>query len=245
MADVTMTTAAARPIVALDLPDFAAAEQLVSALGPTCDFYKVGLELYAVDGPRVVDWLHAQGKDVFIDLKAHDIPNTVRGVARSAARLGAKLLTVHASGGARMLEAAVDGAGGIATQNGTGCGILAVTVLTSFSGDEYAAAAGKSVPVVADEVLRLASIAESAGCHGIVCSGEEVARVRRECPRLWPLVPGTRLAGGATHDQTRVVTPGEAQARGARYVVVGRAVTAAVDPRAAMGAVLEDLAAHA
>ena len=155
MADVTP----ARPIVALDLPDFATTERLVTALGSTCDFYKVGLELYAVDGPRVVDWLHAQGKDVFIDLKAHDIPNTVRGVARSAARLGARLLTVHAAGGARMLEAAVEGAGGAATQGGAGCGILAVTVLTSFSADEYAAAAGKPVPSVPDEVLRLASIA--------------------------------------------------------------------------------------
>lgn len=237
MADLTR----ARPIVALDLPDFAAAERLVTALGSTCDFYKVGLELYAVDGPRVVDWLHAQGKDVFIDLKAHDIPNTVRGVARSAARLGARLLTVHAAGGTRMLEAAVDGAGGASSQGGAGCGILAVTVLTSFSADEYASAAGKAVPSVSDEVLRLAALAEGAGCHGVVCSGEEVARVRTECPRLWPLVPGTRLAGGVTHDQARVVTPGEAQARGARYVVVGRAVTAAPDPGVAMRAVLADL----
>jgi orotidine-5'-phosphate decarboxylase len=227
--------------VALDLPSFADAEALVTTLGSTCDFYKVGLELYAVDGPRVVDWLHAQGKDVFVDLKAHDIPNTVKGVARSAARLGARLLTVHAAGGARMLEAAVDGAGGVSTQQGGGCGILAVTVLTSFSGDEYAAAAGKAVPSVADEVLRLSALAEQAGCHGIVCSGEEVARVRAECPALWPLVPGTRLVGGAAHDQTRVVTPGEAQRRGARYVVVGRAVTAADDPRGAMQRVLADL----
>lgn len=238
-------TAAPRPIVALDLPDFAATARLVGALGPSCDFYKVGLELYAVDGPRVVSWLHAQGKAVFIDLKAHDIPNTVRGVARSAARLGASLLTVHAAGGRRMLEAAVEGAGGVATQDGAGCGILAVTVLTSYGADEYAAAAGKPVPSVSDEVLRLAALADAAGCHGVVCSGEEVARVRGALPRLAPLVPGVRLAGGASHDQTRVVTPGEAAARGARYVVVGRAVTAAADPAAAMGAVRRDLAPDA
>ncbi|MDX2184155.1 MAG: orotidine-5'-phosphate decarboxylase [Gemmatimonadaceae bacterium] len=242
MADVTQPTLRATPVVALDYPDLAQARVMVDALGASCDFYKVGLELYAADGPRVLDWLRAAGKRVFVDLKAYDIPNTVRGVARSVAAHGASLLTVHAAGGARMLEAAVDGAGGASSQDGSGCGILAVTVLTSFSADEYAAAAGKPVPSVEAEVLRLADVAARAGCHGIVCSGEEVAAVRSSTPALWPLVPGVRLAGGAAHDQSRVVTPRDAAARGARYVVLGRAVTAATDPRAAMAAVLADLA---
>lgn len=231
-----------RAIIALDVPDFAAAASLVQRVGDACDFYKVGLELYAADGPRVVEWLRGQGKDVFIDLKAHDIPNTVHGVARSAARLGARLLTVHASGGRRMLEAAVDGAGGANTQDGGGCGILAVTVLTSFSEAEYAEAAGKPLSDVGVEVLRLAGLADAAGCHGIVCSGEEVAAVRGTYPGLWPLVPGVRLAGGATHDQTRVVTPEAATAHGARYVVVGRAVTQAADAAAAMAEVRAGIA---
>lgn len=239
MADVILR---ATPVVALDYPDLAQARALVESLGESCDFYKVGLELYAADGPRVLEWLRGAGKRVFVDLKAYDIPNTVRGVARSVAAHGASLLTVHAAGGSRMLEAAVDGAGGAASQAGSGCGILAVTVLTSFTAAEYAAAAGKPVPSVEAEVLRLADLAAGAGCHGIVCSGDEVAAVRAASPRLSPLVPGVRLAGGATHDQARVVTPSEAAARGARYVVLGRAVTAAADPRAAMAAVHADLA---
>lgn len=229
-----------RVIVALDVPRFAEAEALVTRLGPAADFYKVGLELYAADGPRVVRWLREAGKEVFVDLKAYDIPTTVRGVARSVAALGASLLTVHAIGGAAMLEAAVEGAG---AQDGSGCGILAVTVLTSFDGPGYAAATGRGVVDVAAEVDRLAAAAAAAGAHGIVCSGHEAAQVRsRFGSALRPLVPGVRLAGGATHDQSRVVTPAGARAAGAAYVVLGRAVTAAADPVAALAAVHADLA---
>jgi orotidine-5'-phosphate decarboxylase len=242
MAELNPPQLRATPVVALDYSDLPQARALVESLGDACDFYKVGLELYAADGPRVLEWLRREGKRVFVDLKAYDIPNTVRGVARSVAAHGASLLTVHAAGGVRMLEAAVEGAGGASSQDGSGCGILAVTVLTSFTAAEYAAAAGKPVPSVEEEVLRLATLAAEAGCHGIVCSGDEVAGVRAAAPALSPLVPGVRLAGGATHDQSRVVTPREAASRGARYVVLGRAVTAAADPRAAMAAVRADLA---
>lgn len=220
----------ARVIVALDAPSWVAAAPLVDRLAGRCDFYKVGLELFAAEGPAVVERLRARGCEVFVDLKAHDIPNTVRGLARSVAGLGARLVTVHAIGGAAMLAAAVEGAG---AQDGTGCGVLAVTVLTSFDDAAYAAAVGRPVRV-ADEVLRLADLARAAGCHGVVCSGHEVAAVvARSGGGLAPLVPGVRLAGGAVHDQTRVVTPAEAVAAGARYLVVGRAVSEAEDPGAA------------
>jgi orotidine-5'-phosphate decarboxylase len=228
-----------RVIVALDVPRFADAEALVQRLGPSADFYKVGLELYAADGPRVVRWLREAGKEVFVDLKAYDIPNTVRGVARSVAALGASLLTVHAIGGAEMLAAAVEGAG---AQDGSGCGILAVTVLTSFDAAGYAAATGRAGVRVDEEVERLAGATLAAGAHGIVCSGLEAAAVRaRYGAGLRTLVPGVRLSGGATHDQARVVTPAGAQAAGAAYVVLGRAVTGAEDPVAALAAVRADL----
>ena len=221
-----------RPIVALDVPDRAAAALLVDRLGDEGDFYKVGLELFAAEGPDVVRWLRGLGKDVFLDLKFHDIPNTVRGACRSAARLGVALTTVHAYGGPATLAAAVEGAG----EQGAGrCGVLAVTVLTSHSAAELGAALGRAVADLPSEVLRLAAGARAAGAHGVVCSGHEVAAVRAaHGDALAPLVPGVRLAGGAAHDQARVVTPAEAAARGARYVVLGRAVTAAPDPRAAL-----------
>ena len=223
-----------RGIVALDVPDRAAAVSLVDRLGDACDFYKVGLELYTAEGPDVVRWLRGLGKDVFLDLKFHDIPNTVRGACRSAARLGVRLATVHAYGGPTMLAAAVEGAG---DQGPSGCGILAVSVLTSHSAADLGAAVGRPVEDVTAEVLRLAGLARAAGTHGLVCSGHEAAAVRAaHGDALAPLVPGVRLAGDAAHDQARVVTPGDAAAAGARYVVLGRAVTAASDPVAAMRA---------
>jgi orotidine-5'-phosphate decarboxylase len=230
---------APRVIVALDLPDFATATAMVDRLEGQADFFKVGLELFTADGPRIVDWLSLRGADVFIDLKGHDIPNTVAGLARSARAQGARLITVHASGGAAMLRAAVDGAG----PQGEG-GILAVTVLTSLDGAAVGEAWGRPPVEVGDEVERLAALAEAAGCHGVVASGEELPRlVGRFGRALRVLVPGVRLAGGAMHDQRRVVTPGQAAAAGASYVVVGRAVTAAAEPAAALATVRADVAA--
>lgn len=223
-----MTAVRVQPIVALDVPSLEAAHALVARLGPAADFVKVGLELFTAEGPRVVDWLHREGRRVFLDLKLHDIPNTVRGAARSAASMGVALLTVHGYGGAAMVEAAVDGAG-----NGTG--ILAVTVLTSLGARELGVALGRDEPELGAEVVRLAGVAAAAGAHGIVCSGQEVAAVRSTFPRLRPLVPGIRLAGGSAHDQARITTPERAAADGASYLVLGRAVTEAADP----GAVLE------
>ena len=229
-----------RAIVALDVPDQTSARALVERLGADCDFYKVGMELFAAEGPPVVRWLREQGKDVFLDLKFHDIPNTVRGACRSAARLGVRLVTVHAYGGPAMLAAAVEGAG--EQGDADGCGVLAVSVLTSHSPSDLRAAVGRPVPDVVDEVLRLAGLAREAGTHGLVCSGQEVAAVReRFGAALRPLVPGVRLAGDAANDQARVVTPGAAAADGARYVVLGRTVTAAPDPAAALARARQEL----
>lgn len=224
----------ATPIIALDVPSLTQARTLVSRLGPTADFYKVGLELFTAEGPRVVEWLCGEGKRVFLDLKLYDIPNTVRGAARSARAMGVSLLTVHGYGGAAMVDAAVEGAG-------SETGILVVTVLTSFDAPALGVALGREVPEMGAEVQRLAQLADAAGAHGIVCSGHEVRAVRGSYPRLKPLVPGIRLAGGATHDQARVATPESAAADGAAYLVLGRAVTEASDPAAALAAVRESL----
>jgi orotidine-5'-phosphate decarboxylase len=233
------------PIVALDVADRAAAETLVTTLGPACEFYKVGLELFSAEGPAMVSWLRSAGKRVFVDLKLHDIPNTVRGAARSVARAGASLLTVHAVGGEAMIAAAVAGAaeGGAEGGEATGCGILAVTVLTSLDGATVGATWGRPPVDVTTEVVRLAGAAVSGGAAGVVCSGHELAALRGAYgERLGYLVPGLRLAGGAAHDQQRVMTPGAAAAAGATWLVLGRAVTAAPDPVAALQAVQGDVA---
>ena len=223
------------PIVALDVQTADDALRIVDVLGSSCRFYKIGLELFTAAGPSIVTRVIDRGTDVFLDLKLHDIPNTVRGAARSAAALGARLLTVHAIGGAAMIEAAVEGAG-------PRLGILAVTVLTSFDDASLAAATGRPGISANDEVERLAEIAASVRAHGIVCSGAEAGAIHaRFGEQLALLVPGIRMSGGSSHDQKRVVTPAAAATSGARYIILGRAVTAATDPRAAMEAVLADL----
>ena len=233
------------PIVALDYSSSEPALAMARTLGDRCRFYKVGSELYTAAGPAIVRTLREElGADVFLDLKFHDIPNTVAGAVRSAARLGARLLTVHASGGAPMLVAARQAADEVA---GGACGVLAVTVLTSLDTGVLGAAWGRSDALDMErEVLRLAELAAGAGVHGIVCSGAEVGAVRaRFGDRLAPLVPGIRLAGGNAHDQSRIMTPAAAQRAGARYLILGRAVTADPDPTAAMDRVLAELRADA
>lgn len=225
------------PILALDVPTAEDALDLVDYMGELCRFYKVGNELFTSAGPAIVRELRARECDVFLDLKFHDIPNTVSGGVKNAARLGARLVTVHASGGMAMLRAAANAA------SGTDCGILAVTVLTSLTGLDVAQAWGRDdAPELRDEVLRLAELGESAGVHGVVCSGREAPAVRdRFGDGLAILVPGVRQPGGSHQDQARVVSVAEAASAGARYIVVGRMVTAASDRRAAMGQVLDEL----
>lgn len=230
-------------IVALDVPTLHDALSIVARLGDSCHFYKVGSELFTREGPAVVAALRDRGRDVFLDLKLHDIPNTVRKACAGACAIGATLVTVHASGGAAMLHAAVEGAG-------SDCGVLAVTILTSLDSGSVADAWGRDGVSVEEEVIRLAVLAQQSGVHGVVCSGREVAAVRaRFGAALAPLVPGLRMPGGAAHDQARAVTPGEAARAGARYLVLGRAVTGAADPVAAIASVASDirssLGAHA
>lgn len=229
-----MTDLRAHPIIALDVPSLAATRELVERLGPEADYVKVGLELFTAEGPPVVEWLRAAGKRVFLDLKLHDIPNTVRGAARSAAAMGAALLTVHGYGGAPMVEAAVEGAG-------ADTGILVVTVLTSFDAPGLGVALGRETPEMGEEVVRLSRVAEKAGAHGVVCSGHEVRAVRATYPRLRPLVPGIRLAGGAAHDQARITTPERAADDGAAYLVLGRAVTESPDPASTLRQIRQSL----
>lgn len=217
-------------IVALDVGSTADALVLVHRL-PDCRFFKVGSELFTREGPAAVRALVERGADVFLDLKFHDIPNTVMKACRAAAELGVRLTTVHASGGESMVGAAVEGAG-------DRCGVLAVTVLTSLDSATVGAAWGRDGADVQAEVLRLAGTARRAGAHGVVCSGREAAAVHgAHGSALAILVPGIRMAGDATHDQSRIVSPAEAARNGARYVVVGRAVSAAADPEAAFAAV--------
>ncbi len=226
-----------RGIVALDMPSQAEARHIVERLGEACDFYKVGSELFTAEGPQVVEWLRSQGKEVFLDLKLHDIPNTVRGAATAAAVTGASLLTVHAAGGPAMLAAAVEGAG-------ERTAVLAVTVLTSLRRAELSRVWGRAIDAVEEEVVRLAGFAADAGLHGVVCAGPDAASVRgRFGDRLALLIPGIRLAGSPEGDQARIVTPSEAVRVGANYLVLGRTVTASPNPGEAWSRVLAEIAA--
>ncbi len=204
------------PIVALDVPTLAQARDLVARLGSAADFYKVGLQLFTREGPGAVEWLRGEGKRVFLDLKLHDIPNTVRGAAQSAAALGVDLLTVHALGGAAMVRAAVEGAGGADAQTR----VLVVTVLTSHTEADYSEATGAPAVRTADTVLRQASVAVREGARGIVCAAPEAPLVvAAHGARLGVLVPGLRRAGGPAHDQARVATAAEMRMAGATWVV--------------------------
>jgi orotidine-5'-phosphate decarboxylase len=223
-----MAVVTAIPIVALDFPDAERAMTLVQTLDEQCRFYKVGSELFTASGADIIQWLRDTGCDVFLDLKFHDIPNTVAGAMRNVAKIGVRLATVHASGGSKMMKAAVDAAG-------ADCGVLAVTILTSLDDAQLGEAWGRDRVDVQNEVLRLAELARGAGVHGIVCSGEEAMAVHsRHGSHLKLLVPGIRLPGDAAGDQARIVTPEAASAAGASYIVVGRSVTVAKDPREAM-----------
>jgi orotidine-5'-phosphate decarboxylase len=227
------------PIVALDFPTAEKAMALVERLEGRCTFYKIGNELFTAAGPDAVRAVRSTGADVFLDLKFHDIPNTVAGGVRSAAAMGARLVTVHASGGRAMLEAAVKAAG----DQGR-CGVLAVSVLTSLTGVELAASWGRPEVDVSAEVIRLAHLAAEVGADGLVCSGKEAPAVSAKFgERLGLLVPGVRLAGEAVQDQARVVTPADAVRAGARYIVLGRAVTEAADPVVALERINAEIAA--
>ncbi len=223
------------PIVALDFPRADLALAMVERLGDACNFYKVGGELFTAAGPQVVQILRALGNDVFLDLKLHDIPNTVKGAARSAASIGARLLTVHTTGGRDMIEAAVEGAGPT-------CGVLGVTILTSLDAAMLRSAWGRKSLEVYGEVLRLAGDCAAVGAHGVVCSGLEAQKIGAKYgEKLKLLVPGIRPAGARTDDQKRTVTAAEAARAGANYIVLGRMITEAKDPASELKSVMKTL----
>ena len=227
-----------RLIVALDVSSAAAAQKIVAAVGDSAHAYKVGMQLYTAEGPAVVRELVGSGRRVFLDLKYHDIPNTVGAAVREAAQLGISMLTVHASGGAKMLRAAAEAAQG----TNPNLLVLAVTVLTSLDDADLNMLGLRGG--VLDQVLRLAALALSNGCQGIVASALEAAALREEFGRDFTIVtPGVRPAGSGADDQARVVTPAEAIAAGASYIVVGRPITEALDPASEARAILGQLVA--
>jgi orotidine-5'-phosphate decarboxylase len=226
-----------RLIVALDAPDAASAQAMVERLEGRCAWFKVGLELFVAAGPAVIEPLLKEGHQVFLDLKLHDIPNTVAGAVRSAASLGVRLLTVHAAGGPAMLAAARDALAGVAHPPE----LLAVTVLTSM--DEAQLQAIGVQRSAEQQVELLAKMGLEAGIRGFVCSPLEVAALRQITgPEGVLVTPGIRPADGAAGDQKRIATPAEALLQGASYLVVGRPITQAAEPAQAAEAILEEMA---
>jgi orotidine-5'-phosphate decarboxylase len=236
---------AERIILALDRPDAASALALAGAIDDL-RWVKVGLELFSAAGPAVVGQLRERGLRVFLDLKFHDIPATMAGACRSAAHLGAGLITVHASAGAEALAAAQAGAQeGAAAAGLMAPTLLAVTVLTSWPAERFAAELSIS-ETIPSHVKRLAALAAAAGIGGCVCSPLEVAALRQAHPRPFALVtPGIRPAGSASGDQARVMTPAEAIGAGASQLVIGRPISAAAHPAAAFATCCKELAALA
>ena len=223
-------------VVALDVTSAAAARELAAQLRGICSWVKVGLELYLAAGAAIVEELRAQDFSVFLDLKFHDIPNTVAGAVRSATFMGASLLTVHAAGGPAMLAAAAEAA----AASKYSPRLLAVTVLTSMDQTQMTAVGIESSP--ADQVLRLARMATDNGIDGLVCSAEEIRLLRQELGASTTLVvPGIRPAGAAMGDQKRIATPAEAMHAGASALVVGRPITKAGNPAQAAQAILEEI----
>ncbi len=225
-----------RLIVALDVSTSIAARNVVTAVGDSAHAYKVGMQLYTAEGPSVVRELVSSGRRVFLDLKYHDIPNTVAAAVKQAAMLKVTMLTVHAAGGTKMLKAAVE-----ASQNAPHeLQILAVTVLTSLNDAELGKIGLRGG--VLDQVLRMTALSLSNGCHGVIASAQEAAALREEFGSNFAIVtPGVRPAGSGPHDQARVVTPAEAIAAGASHIVVGRPITEAKDPAGETRAILGQL----
>jgi orotidine-5'-phosphate decarboxylase len=231
-----VTTRLRAPIaVALDAPDLETAARWAQAVTPHVAVVKIGLELFCRTGPSVVETVRGgSGVDLFLDLKLHDIPNTVAGAARGVAKIKPRYLTVHASGGADMVRAAVESAPDVT--------IAAVTVLTSISA-EVLASVGLAGPPL-DAVRRLAALAVGAGAGALVCSPQEVAAVRAEVgPGIVLITPGVRPLGADSQDQARVATPQQALADGADLLVIGRPITGAADPGAAAAEIAASLTA--
>lgn len=219
-------------IVALDFESSAEASALVNRLGPEADHYKVGLQLLTEAGPQVVRELVSSGKQVFLDLKLHEIPNSVASAVKAAGKLGVSMVTVHASAGSAVLRAAAT-----AAESYTHLKVLGLTVITSLSDAELPEIG--LAPSVKDQVFRLASLACKSGCHGIVASAEEAAYLRGSLPAGVLIVcPGIQLSQAAT-DQVRISTPAAAARAGATHIVIGRAIAGASEPLVAYRTAVE------
>ena len=230
-----------RLIVALDVHTMDDVRSLVSTLGDTVTYYKVGMELFYSVGPDVVRWLKEQGKHVFLDLKLHDIPNTVAGGLASLMGLGADIVNVHASGGYTMMKTAATKLHAAAAEQGIPCPkIIGVTVLTSMNEDDWKKL-GETEPM-ADRVTRLAKLAKAAGLDGVVASPQEAAGIREACGDDFLIVtPGVRPSGASVDDQSRIATPAQALQNGATHLVIGRPIRAAKDPKTAALAILKEM----
>jgi orotidine-5'-phosphate decarboxylase len=230
-----------RIFVALDTQDLSRAANLARALAGLVGGVKLGKEFFTAQGPDGVRAV-AGGERLFLDLKFHDIPNTVAGAVRAAVHLRPAIVNVHASGGQAMMQAAAEAAREAAEDAEVPRPlVLAVTVLTSLNDDDLAAV-GQAGPA-SDQVLRLARLAQESGLDGVVCSPQEIAALRRACdPAFVLVVPGIRPDWAARDDQKRVMTPAEAQAAGADYLVIGRPITGAEDPAAAARRIAGELA---
>ena len=224
-------------IVALDFPTEKEALQCVDRLGESASFYKVGLQLYTAAGPEIVRKLHENDLKVFLDLKCHDIPNTVAGAVRSAAALGVNMLTIHATGGREMIQAAQTAASESELR------LFGVTVLTSMDAKTLSELAGQDVQP-SDQVLRLAALAADCKLPGLVCSPLEVSILRQLFGRKFELItPGVRPEWATADDQQRIMTPAKALELGADWLVVGRPVTQAADPKEALQRIREEIGA--
>lgn len=227
-------SASTQLIVALDVETMIEAEALVDSIGPAVEWYKVGKQLFTRHGPEAVEFLKTRGKRVFLDLKFHDIPNTVAQAVRSAAHLGADMVNVHASGGPAMLARAAEAA------DEQDIMLVGVTVLTSMDASELQATGVNSPPE--EQVVRLAKLSQDCGLAGVVCSALEIPAIRSACGMDFKLVvPGIRPRGSDTGDQKRVMTPRDACLAGADFIVVGRPITRARVPAEAAATVLGDI----
>lgn len=227
--------------VALDFQTRAEALSMASRLQGTATWMKIGLELFCAEGPGLVEEVRGLGFKVFLDLKFFDIPNTVKGAVRSAAAAGADMVNIHALGGRRMAEAALEGRE-LGARGGKGPLVLAVTILTSMDEDDLGVLAGSGMGSPGDLVLDLARRAKAYYLDGVVCSGQEVAGVKAALGSDFIcLTPGIRPAGSAAGDQRRVVTPRQAVADGSDFLVVGRPITGSDDPAKAAREVLEQM----
>lgn len=230
-----------RLIVALDVPGMEQVENVVSTLGDSVGYYKVGMELFYSAGSQVIHYLRQQDKQVFLDLKLHDIPNTVAHGLASLTRLGANMLNVHASGGPTMMRQAVQSVRETAENLGIERPkLIAVTILTSMSEREWQSM--RYPMAIGKQVLQLAQMAQESGMDGVVASPQEAARIRSACGENFMIVtPGVRPQGSDLNDQNRIATPKSALAQGATHLVVGRPILQAANPKQAAAAIINEM----